>query len=61
MKGTRCKNPKLQIALRRAGTKEVALPHTIEHIYIGDNIFDDDEAVWHEDIPEVGLKFFRLI
>ena len=48
-----------QVALRKAGSKEVALPHTIEHLYLGDNIFEDDEAVWHEDIPSVNCSTIK--
>ena len=48
-----------QVSIRKAGTKEVALPHTIEHLYLGDNVFDDDEEVWQDDIPEVKIKFNR--
>lgn len=49
----------LEIAIRKAGTKEVALPHAIEHLYLGDNIFNDDEAIWQEDIPEIVFNPLR--
>lgn len=49
----------LEIALRKAGSKEVSLPHTIEHLYLGDNIFLQDDAVWHDDIPEIVFNPLR--